>query len=71
MVLREVRAVESVVEPCRLCVGDLADGTRLGRRDLLLLVFDGSNLQASVLRSEENFVTVETEECIRRVLTSC
>lgn len=67
MVLREERTGEAFGEPCRLCVRHLAEGTELGRGDLLLLAFDCANLQPSVLRFEENFVSVESEERFGRV----
>ena len=66
-----VRAGEARREPGRLRVGDLRKSVCGEGLDLRLLAFDGTDLQACVLRAVEHFLPVQAEECIGGIFPCC
>ena len=69
MIIRVVWAVISGAKPCRFTIRDLAQLSRYRSSDLLSLTCDSSDLEALVLRSEENFVSVKAKEDLCRILS--
>lgn len=66
--LAVVRAVKPGTEPRRFGKRDAREGVGRGRLDTLCLTAYGADLEARVLWSEEDLVTVETKEDVGRVL---
>lgn len=63
-----VRAVEPGAEPRRLGIGDERECAGRRRLDPFCLAPYGPDLETCVLRAEEDFVAMETEEDVGRIL---
>lgn len=63
-----VRAVKPRAEPRRLCIRHEGESARGRGLDALCLATDGADLETRVLWAQEDFVAVETEEDVGRVL---
>lgn len=70
MAFRVVGAVITAAEPCWLRVWNLTKFSGYRGLNELFLSLDFANLEPRILRFQENFVTVKTEEYLRRILAS-
>lgn len=71
MLLGVIRGAEARGKPRRFGIGHLAQRSGYRGLDLLSLADNGANLEALVLRTEEDLVLVQAEESLRSILTRC
>lgn len=65
-----IRAMEPGTEPRRLCIGDEGECIKSRGLDAFRLTAYGTDLETGVLRAQENFMAMETEEDVGRILAS-